>query len=83
MSHFEKNFNVFQIIDPHYETDILQQPENRLLKMFYNASKQINMSMGIRHLIFVAIVALVARIIVIIIITIIINITTPPPSRSP
>ena len=59
MSHFEKNFNVFQIIDPHYETDILQQPENRLLKMFYNASKQINMSMGIRHLIFVAIVALV------------------------
>ena len=48
-----------QIIDPHFENDDLQPPENRLLKFFYNASKVISVNVVVRHVIFVAVVALV------------------------
>jgi len=34
-----------QIIDPHFENDDVHPPENRLLKVFYNASKLISMNM--------------------------------------
>ena len=52
--------NLFcKIIDPHYESDSVQQPENSFLRFFYNAAKYINTNMWIRHAIFLAIVSLV------------------------
>jgi hypothetical protein len=56
---FSSTFLFSQIIDPHYENDSVQQPENRLLRVFYNASKLINVNMWIRHAIFLVVVTLV------------------------
>lgn len=48
-----------QIIDPHYEMDQIQEPESRLLRLFYRMAKRINTSLTARTSIFGVVAALV------------------------
>ena len=42
-----------QIIDPEFDLEHIEQPENRIIKLFYKASAKINTSVIIRNVVFV------------------------------
>ena len=44
-----------QIIDPEFDLEHIEQPENRIIKMFYTVSGKINTSVLIRNVVFVVI----------------------------
>ena len=44
-----------QIIDPQFDMERIEQPDNRLIKFFYKASGRINTSFCTRKIIFVSI----------------------------
>ena len=44
-----------QIIDPEFDLEHIEQPENRIIKMFYTVSGKINTSVFIRNVVFVVI----------------------------
>ena len=42
-----------QIIDPEFDLEHIEQPENKLIKLFYKASGSINTSVTTRNLVFI------------------------------
>ena len=42
-----------QIIDPEFDLEHIEQPENRIIKLFYKASAKINTSVIMRNVVFV------------------------------
>ena len=44
-----------QIIDPEFDLEHIEQPESRIIKLFYKASAVINTNMAIRNICFVVI----------------------------
>ena len=44
-----------EIIDPHYESESIPEPEHRILRFFYSISGPITRSLGIRTLIYIII----------------------------
>ena len=44
-----------QIIDPEFDLEHIEQPENKIIKMFYKASGKINTSVVARNIVFVVI----------------------------
>ena len=50
---------LFQIIDPHYELDMIAEPDSKLLRWFYRMARRINTSLAARTTIFLAVAALV------------------------
>ena len=44
-----------QIIDPEFDLEKIEQPENKIIKLFYEASGRINTSVVMRNVVFVLI----------------------------
>ena len=44
-----------QIIDPGFDLEKIEQPENKIIKLFYEASGRINTSVVMRNVVFVLI----------------------------